>query len=306
MRSTFAVERAEMSVPPKYGLFNATPSTRTSVCAEAAPRRKRDVTVPGPPDWTTSRPGTVRRRSRSVVAFARAISAASITVAAAPRETEGSGAASAETTTSAAIFEAAGCGAGCARTGREKRSRTRERRTSGRETKGTPPFRWPRPPIEKERRARRGGGASRDFPSPGEGDADAMFLGQVSWLPDRPRPAPSRRRNRLSPISRRQWDLAGRVPGRSGGGRAGQPPASLFRPRRSRGLEDDVKERAVRLSRLSGPLPRPAPLLDRVQRVGEVGGELVQERGLFLPEHLGGARIDRQGPDDGGGTAQRA
>src|SRR5471032_1888528 len=123
------------------------------------------------------------------------------------------------------------------------------------------------PPSHREEAAfRQDAGNGRDFPSPGEGVAKTMFLGQVSWLPDRPRPAPSRRRDRsrrtdLSP----PVDLAVRVPGHSGGGRAGISPASLFTrrthgrvafaPRRSkifRGLEDDGKEPR-------GTLPRDCP-----------------------------------------------
>ena len=48
-----------------------------------------------------------------------------------------------------------------------------------------------------------------------------MFLEQVSWLPDRPRTAPSRKRNRPEADLSPPVDLAVRVPGHSGGGRAG-------------------------------------------------------------------------------------
>ena len=94
---------------------------------------------------------------------------------------------------------------------------------------GTPPFRWLRLPIGKAAAFRLDAGAAATSRAPEKALRKTMFLEQVSWLPDRPRPAPSRKRDRplgtdLSP----PVDLAGRVPGHSGGGRAGISPASLF------------------------------------------------------------------------------
>ena len=199
---------------------------------EFVPRRKSDVTVPGPPDCTTSRPGTVRRRSRTVVAFDAAISAASITVAATPRDAADSGSASAETTTSAASFVAPAA----ARAGRREAARHRRQeqgtRRPGERRRGTP---WNTSVPLAPPSHRKGGGVS-------------------GRTPERPRlPEPRRRRcekrcsSGRSPGSRivrarplpggatglgtdlsPPVDLAGRVPGHSGGGRAGISPASLF------------------------------------------------------------------------------
>ncbi|MBA7615514.1 hypothetical protein ES703_22795 [subsurface metagenome] len=49
------------------GSFISMPSIKTRVCSDLAPRINTEVCPPGPPDRTTSRAGTVRRTSRTVV-----------------------------------------------------------------------------------------------------------------------------------------------------------------------------------------------------------------------------------------------
>ena len=50
------------------------PSTKTRVWVELVPRVKSDVWEPGVPAWTTSRPGTVRKRSETAGASRLSIS----------------------------------------------------------------------------------------------------------------------------------------------------------------------------------------------------------------------------------------
>ena len=49
------------------GSFISMPSIKTRVCSDLAPRINTEVCPPGPPDRTTSRAGTVRRISGTVV-----------------------------------------------------------------------------------------------------------------------------------------------------------------------------------------------------------------------------------------------
>ena len=190
----------------------------------------------------------MRRRSRSVVAFARAISAASMTVAAAPSDAVGSG-------DGLGRDDDVGgdAGAGRRRGLRERREESRRRGrgrggTRRRGKHGTPPFRWPRPPIGKERRARRAeAGAAATSRAPEKATLKRCSSGR----------SPGSRIVRARPLPggatglRRSLAASGISPGASpvtvaGAARESHPLPS-FTPRRSRGLEDDVKERRSRV-----------------------------------------------------------
>ena len=104
-------------------------------------------------------------------------------------------------------------------------------------------MRFKRPPFGCGLPSHREGREARAEASPATSRAPetarrvAMGLGQVSWLPDHPRKDPFPEAKPASRIARRQWDVVLRVPGHSGGGRAGISPASLSRPPEDGGPE---------------------------------------------------------------------
>src|ERR1035437_9033308 len=177
-----------------------------------------------------SRPGTVRRRSRTVVALDAVISAASITVAATPRDAADSGSAAAETTTSAASFGAAGGGDGCAKR-QGARPVKRKRRTHDDRARTTrEPMEHLRSvgstlPSERSGAPARGGGAAATSRAPEKATLKRCSSGRSPGSRIvRARPLPGGTTG-PKPIFRHQWDLAVRVPGHSGGRRAGGSPA---------------------------------------------------------------------------------
>jgi hypothetical protein len=99
MRSTFCVDRLEKSYPVPNGSLTRTPSTRTSVCDDVAPRMNTLVVAPAPPLWTTSRPGTSRRSSSTSVFPLFSICSRGMTVTEADTDGSSSGARVADTTT---------------------------------------------------------------------------------------------------------------------------------------------------------------------------------------------------------------
>ena len=62
MRSILSSEMAEKSnsLLMVVGSLTRTPSTSTSVWPVSPPRRRTVAAAPGPPDWVTVTPGTVR------------------------------------------------------------------------------------------------------------------------------------------------------------------------------------------------------------------------------------------------------
>src|SRR6266540_1293869 len=98
------------------------PSTSTRVCVELVPRVKREVSEPGVPDCTTSRPGTERSNSSTSVFPLFSISLRVMTVMADPTSFSSSGSEVAVTTTDSDT--GAGCCALKTHGGRRSTART--------------------------------------------------------------------------------------------------------------------------------------------------------------------------------------